>query len=79
MFLPLNDFVTVFPIETHRPPNLTLLQKGQGQPRFIIYTNVVDLDSPMLHAKFQDRPLGSGEEDVSRFLLYMGLAVILVI
>ena len=79
MFLPLNDFVTVFPIETNRRPNLTVPQKGQGQPRVIIYTNFVDLDSPMLHAKFQDRPLGSEEEDVSRFLLYMGLAVILLI
>ena len=33
----------------------------------------------MLHAKFQDpRPLGSGEEDFSRFLPYMGMAAILV-
>ena len=34
---------------------------GQGQPRVIIYTNVVDLDPPpeILHTKFQgDRPSG---------------------
>ena len=36
---------------------------GQGQPRIIIYINFVELESPMLHAKFQDhRTSGSGEE-----------------
>ena len=33
----------------------------------------------MLHAKFQGRwPFGSREEDILRFLLFMGMAVILV-
>ena len=32
----------------------------------------------MLHAKFQDRTSGSGEEDFLRFLPYMGMAAILV-
>ena len=33
----------------------------------------------MLHTKFQGhRPFGSGEEDVLMFLLYMGMAAILV-
>ena len=33
----------------------------------------------MLHAKFQDqRTSGSGEEDFSRFVPYMGMAAILV-
>ena len=37
---------------------------GQGQPRVIIYINIVELESAMLHAKFQDhRTYGSGEED----------------
>ena len=37
---------------------------GQGQPRVIIYINFVELESPMLCAKFQDhRTSGSGEED----------------
>ena len=37
---------------------------GQSQPRVIIYTNFVELESPMLHAKFQDHGTsGSGEED----------------
>ena len=39
-------------------------QIGQGQPRVIIYINFVELESPMLHTKFQDhRTSGSGEED----------------
>ena len=37
---------------------------GQSQPRVIIYINLVELESLMLHAKFQDhRSSGSGEED----------------
>ena len=27
---------------------------GQGQPRAIIYINIVDLEPPMVHAKVQD-------------------------
>ena len=56
-----------------------LAKIGQGQPRVIIYTNYVELEFPMLHAKFQDhRTSGSGEEDFLRFLPYMGMAAILV-
>ena len=52
---------------------------GQGQPRVIIYIKFVELESPMLHAKFQDhRTSGSGEEDFLRFLSYMGMVAILV-
>ena len=48
------------------------------QPRVIIYINFVELESPMLHAKFQDhRTSGSGEEDFLR-VLYMGMTAILV-
>ena len=37
----------------------------------IIYTHYVELESPMLHAKFQDHMTsGSGEEDFLRFLSY---------
>ena len=37
---------------------------GQGQPRVIININFVELESPMLHAKFQDhRTSVSGKED----------------
>ena len=35
-----------------------------GQPRVIVYINLLELESQMLHAKFQDnRTSGSGEED----------------
>ena len=40
---------------------------GQGHPRVMIYINFVELDSPMLHAKFQNhRPSGFQED------LYLG-------
>ena len=36
---------------------------GEGQPKVIIYINFAALESPMLHAKFQDnRTSGSGED-----------------
>ena len=36
---------------------------GQSKPRGIIYINFVDLDSPMLHAKFQDHRTSASGED----------------
>ena len=39
-----------------------------------MYTNFVELESPILHAKFQDhRTSCPGEEDFKRFLLYMDM------
>ena len=70
-FLQLNDLVTVFPIQIHWRPCRKI---GQGQPMVIIYIISIELDSPMVHAKFQDhQPLGSGEEDLLSFLPYMGV------
>ena len=45
---------------------------GQGQLRVITYINIVKLDFPMLHAKFQDNwTSGSGEEDFLKvFTIY---------
>ena len=41
---------------------------GQGQPRVTICINLVELESPMLHAKFQNhRTSSSGEEDFKGF------------
>ena len=55
---------TFFPYKSIRDQIWPCLKIGQGQPRVIIYTNFVELESPMLHAKFQDhRTSGSGEED----------------
>ena len=50
---------------------------GQGQPKVIIWTNLVVLEHPMLHIKFQDHsPFCSGEEDFLRFLRYMGMTTL---
>ena len=51
----------------------------QGQPRVIIWTNLVVHEHPMQHTKLEGyRPFGSGEEYVLRFLPCMCMAVILV-
>ena len=48
----------------HWQPMLTFHKIGQGHHRVMIYIYIVDLESLMLHAKFQDPgPLGFGEED----------------
>ena len=70
------------PVNAHLISGPTVSTKtnkiGQGQPGVIIYINFVELESPMLHAKFQDhRTPGSGEEEFLRFLPYMGMAAIL--
>ena len=56
------------PVKAHLISGPTVSTKtskiGQVQPRVIIYLYFVELESPMLHAKFQDhRTSGSGEED----------------
>ena len=52
---------------------------GQGQTRDLILTTLVVLTYMMLHTKFQGHGyIGSGEEDFLRFLLYMGMAAMLV-
>ena len=52
---------------------------SQGQLRVIIWTNLVVLEHPMLHTKFQShRPFGSREEDFYGVLPYMGMVAILV-
>ena len=57
-----NPLFSLFPIEMPKLPNLTLQKIGQGQPKVTIYTNFVEVESPMLHAKFQDnRTSGSGD------------------
>ena len=54
-------------------------KKVKGQPRVIIRTNLVDLESMMLYTKIQPRSfLGSGEEDFQVFLPYMGMVAILI-
>ena len=45
---------------------------GQGQPRVIIWTNLIWFEHPMLHTKFQGhRPFGSGKKDFFKiFIIY---------
>ena len=64
-----NPLFSLFPIEK---PKFPCRKIGQGQPRVTIYTNFVELESPMLHAKFQHhRTSGSGEEDFQKvFTIY---------
>ena len=53
-----------FPLKSQGFQILPCRKIGQGQPRVIIYTNFVELESSMLHAEFQDhRTSGSGDED----------------
>ena len=47
-------YLKVYPFQTHRRPNLIRRKIGQGQPRVIIYINLIALLFLMLHAKFQD-------------------------
>ena len=56
------------PVNAHLISGPTVITKtskiGQGQPRVIFYINFVELESPMLCAKFQDhRTSGSREEN----------------
>ena len=60
------------PVIAHLIPGPTVSTKtsniGKGQPRVITYINFVELESPMLHAKFQDhKTSGYGEEDFKGF------------
>ena len=62
----------------HSLPNLTLPENRSGQLGISIYTNYVELESPMLHAKFQDHRIsGSGEDFLEVFTIF-GMAAIFV-
>ena len=61
---PKNPLFYLLPYKSIRDQIWPCHKIGQGQPRVIIYITFVELESPMLHAKFQDhRTSGSGEED----------------
>ena len=52
---------------------------GQGQSKVIIWTTLVVLTWTNQYTKFQGhRSIGSGEEDILRFLPYMGMVAMLV-
>ena len=72
--------ISPFSHKKHKGPIWPCRKLGQGQPRVIIWTNLVVLEYPMLHTNFQGHRLfGSREEDFfKRFLPYMGMTAILV-
>ena len=70
---------TFFPYKSIRDQIWPCCKIGQGQPRVIIWANLVVLKHPMMHTKIQSHwPFGSGEEDFFRFLAYMAMSAILV-
>ena len=74
-----NPLFYLFPYKSIRDQIWPCRKIGQGQPRVIIWSNLVVLEHPMMHTKFQcHQPLGSREEDFLRFLPYMVMAAILV-
>ena len=82
-YLRLQQFLKIqfyfFPSNSIRDQIWPCRKIGQGQPRVIIWTNLVVFEHRMLHTMFQGHlPFGSGEEDILRFLPYMGMAAILV-
>ena len=75
-----NPLIYLFPYKSKRDQIWPCRKIGQDQPRIIIWRNLVQLEHPMLHTKFQGRrSFGPGGEDFLRCLSYMGMAAILVI
>ena len=78
LFSQYSPLLQYFPIKRTGDQILPCRKIGQGQPRVIIYINFVELESPMLHTKFQDHRTSGSGEDFLRFLPYMGMAAILI-
>ena len=73
-----NDFSTFSPYKCMRAQIWPCCKKDKGQPMTIIWTSLVDLESPMVYSKTQPQSfLGSGEEDFLGLLPYIGMAAIL--
>ena len=67
------NFSEIFPFKCIRKQIWPWRLVGQGQPRIIIWTNLVGPTTPMLHTKSQGHwPSGSGEEDFLRVLTIYG-------
>ena len=70
---------TFFPYKSIRVQIWPCRKIGQGQPKIIIWANLVVPEHQMMHTKFQGHQLfGSREEDFLRFLPYTGMAAIFV-
>ena len=67
-FFPLKTLSQSSPLKCTDDQIVLAVKIGQRQPRVIIYINIVELESLMLHAKFQyHRTSGSGTEDFEGF------------
>ena len=70
---------TFFPYKSIRNQIWPCRKISQGQPKVIIWINLVVLEHQMPHTKFEGhQPFGSREEDFLRFLPYKGMEAILV-
>ena len=70
---------TFFPYKSIRDQIWPCRKIGQGQPRVIIWANLVILEHSMMHTEIQGhRPFGSREEVFFMFLRYTGMAAILI-
>ena len=71
-FLPLNDFLTVFPYKSIWDQIWPCCKISKGQPRVIFWKNYDGPESPVIHTKSQGHwPFGSVEEDFWRvFIIY---------
>ena len=75
-----NPLFYIFPYKSIGDRIWPCRKQGHCQPRVIIWTNLVLLENPMLHANFQcHQSFGFRVEDCLWFLLYVGMAAILVI
>ena len=64
-------YFTFFPYKSIRNQIWSCRKTGQGQFRVIIWANLVALEHPMLHTKFQGHWLiGCREEDFKVFTIY---------
>ena len=65
-------------LQKHKGPNLTLPYNRSRSTRVIIWANLVVLEHPIMHTKFQGHQLFGSRKDFLRFLPYMGMAAIMV-
>ena len=78
-FLPLNDFLTVFPYKSIRDQIWPCHKIGQGQPKVIIWTNFDGPKAPILHTRPKvTGPLVPEKKIFEAFLQYMGVVAILI-
>ena len=77
-FFPFNYFVTVFPFQTHRQPNLTMPLNRSRSTQGNNLKKLCSAQVPLLYAKFQDhRTLGLEKNNFKGFGHNMDMGAIL--